>query len=299
MTDHPKGDTMTILITGARGKIGRGVLLRLHAAGHRLRASSREPQHLSVPTGVETVLLDLAKPDTFDAALNGVTRVFLYAEPEGIDSFVRAAETAGVHHVVLLSSSAALSPTAMDNPLGRHHVLVERALLASTIPVTLLRPDAFASNALGWLPAIQAGRPVEQAYPDANVAPIHEDDVADVALVALTTDRLTGQAVTLTGPRSISLREQIGVLADQLGRDVVVRELTRVEAEENMAHYMPTEFVTALLDFWAGAAEPATVNDAERVTGKPARTFEQWVEEHLAAPHLLRRTQQKALIPSP
>ena len=46
---------------------------------------------------------------------------------------------------------------------------------------------------------------------------------------------------------------------------------------------MPAEFVASLLDFWAGAiAEPAKVNDAERVTGKPARTFEQWVEEHLA-----------------
>jgi uncharacterized protein YbjT (DUF2867 family) len=278
-----KGTIVTILITGARGKVGRGVLLRLHATGHRLRASSRDAQHLSVPDGVDKVPLDLAKPDTFEAALAGVTRVFLYAEPEGVDEFVQAAEAAGVEHVVLLSSSAALSPTAMDDPLGRHHVLVERALQASSIPVTLLRPDAFAGNALAWLPAIRAGGPVEQAYPDANVAPIHEDDIADVAQVALTGDRLTGQAVTLTGPRSISLREQIGLVADRLGYDVVVRELTRAEAEEKMAQYMPAEFVASLLDFWAGAtAGPATVDDAERVTGKPARTFEQWVEEQLA-----------------
>jgi uncharacterized protein YbjT (DUF2867 family) len=273
---------LSILITGARGRVGRGVLLRLHAAGHDLRASSRDPQHLSVPDGVETVPLDLTKPDTFDAALDGVTRVFLYAEPDGVDDFVRAAEAAGVEQVVLLSSSAALSPTAMDNPLGRHHVLVERALLASTIPSTLLRPDAFAGNALAWLPAIRAGGPVEQAYPDANVAPIHEDDIADVAHLALTTDWLTGQAITLTGPRSISLREQIGVIADRLGCDVVVRELTRAEAEERMAHHMPEKFVAALLDFWAGATgQPAQVSDAERVTGEPARTFEQWVDEQL------------------
>jgi uncharacterized protein YbjT (DUF2867 family) len=277
---------MTVLITGARGKVGRGVLLRLHADGHHLRASSRDPRHLNVPGGVETVPLDLTEPGTFGAALDGVTRVFLYAEPEGAGDFVRAAEAAGVEHVVLLSSSAALSPTAMDNPLGRHHVLVERALLASAVPVTLLRPDAFAGNALGWLPAIRAGGPVEQAYPDASVAPVHEDDIADVAHVALTGDRLTGQAVTLTGPRSITLREQIGVIADRLGSGAVVRELTRAEAEEKMAQYMPAGFITALLDFWAGAtAGPAQVNDAERVTGRPARTFEQWVDEHLATHH--------------
>ncbi|MEH1125014.1 SDR family oxidoreductase [Micromonospora sp. CPCC 206061] len=76
---------MTTLITGARGTVGGGVLRRLHAAGHVLRASSREPGRLEVPDGVETVLLDLAKPDTFGAALHGIAQVFLYAEPEGID----------------------------------------------------------------------------------------------------------------------------------------------------------------------------------------------------------------------
>jgi uncharacterized protein YbjT (DUF2867 family) len=271
---------MTILITGARGTVGSGVLQRLHAAGHRLRASSREPDRLAVPEGVETVQLDLAKPETFK--LDGVSRVFLYAEPGSIDEFVRAAEAAGVERVVLLSSSAVLSPTAMDSPLGRHHLLVERALLRSGIPVTILRPDAFAGNALGWLPAIRAGGPVEQAYPEAAVAPIHEDDIADVAALALTGDRLAGQALTLTGPRSISLREQIHIVAQRLGRDVRVRELTRAEAEEQMARFMPAEFVTSLLDFWAGAvAGPATVSDAERVTGKPARAFEQWADERL------------------
>jgi uncharacterized protein YbjT (DUF2867 family) len=248
-----------------------------------VRASSRQPERLDVPNGVETAQLDLAKPDTFDAALRGVARVFLYAEPEGIDEFVRAAQAAGVTHIVLLSSSAALSPTALDDPLGRHHALVERALLESGIPVTILRPDAFASNAFGWLEAIRVGGPVEQAYPDANVAPIHEDDIADVAVVALTEDRLVGQAITLTGPRSMSLCEQISVVADRLGRDIVVRELTRAEAEAKMAQFMPAEFVASLLDFWASAiGEPATISDAEQVTGKPARTFEQWVDEHLA-----------------
>ncbi|RSM64348.1 hypothetical protein DMB66_20845 [Actinoplanes sp. ATCC 53533] len=271
---------MTILITGARGTVGGGVLRRLHATGHRLRAASREPDRLAVPEGVETALLDLAKPES--GALDGVSRVFLYAEPEGIDEFVRAAEAAGVERIVLLSSSAVLSPTAMDSPLGRHHLLVERALLRSGIPVTILRPDAFAGNAFGWLPAIRAGGPVEQAYPEAAVAPIHEDDIVDVAVLALTGDRLADQTLTLTGPRSISLREQIHVIAHRLGCEVRVRELTRAEAEEKMARSMPAEFVTSLLDFWAVAvAGPATVSDAERVTGKPARTFEQWADERL------------------
>lgn len=62
-----------------------------------------------------------------------------------------------------------------------------------------------------------------------------------------------------------------------------MRELTRAEAEERMAQYMPAEYVASLLDFWAGAvAAPAPVSDARSITGRPARTFEQWVDEHVS-----------------
>jgi uncharacterized protein YbjT (DUF2867 family) len=275
---------MTILITGARGTVGGGVLRRLHAAGHTLRASSRQPERLRLPADVETVPLDLARPDTFAAALRGVSQVFLYAEPDGVDDLARAAEAAGVRHIVLLSSSAALRPDAETDPLGRHHLLVERALARSAVASTILRPGAFAGNAYGWSHAIQAGGPVELAYPEARVVPIHEDDIADVAVVALTGETLTGQAVTLTGPEALTLREQVGEIAVRLGRDIPLRELTRAEAEQQLGRFMPAEFVDSLLDLQAGSVGTVPeISDAERITGKPARAFGQWVEEHLDA----------------
>ncbi|MEV6264968.1 NAD(P)H-binding protein [Streptomyces sp. NPDC051784] len=276
---------MTVLVTGARGGVGRRVLDRLHTAGHTVRASSRTPAELSVPAGVDVRRLDLNSPDTFEAALHGVVKVFLYAEAEGAKEFFAAAHGAGVRHIVLLSSSTVEGPDAAADPLARHHAVVEDALSASALPSTVLRPGAFAGNALGWSHAIRAGQPVELPYPDAHTAPVHEDDIADVAAAALTGETLIGRTLTLTGPRSLTFREQLAVLAELLGREIPVRELTREQAVEGMGRFMPAPVLTSLLAQWAAAVgKPAgTTGTVRDVTGRPGRTFRQWAGENLGA----------------
>jgi uncharacterized protein YbjT (DUF2867 family) len=59
---------------------------------------------MGFPPGSEVVTADLENPETLPAVLDGAQRVFLYTKPEGIDGFVTTAESAGVQHVVLLSS---------------------------------------------------------------------------------------------------------------------------------------------------------------------------------------------------
>ena len=82
---------MTILVTGARGHVGRAVLDALVAAGQDVRASSRDATTLDVPAA--TVSADLEDASTLDAALDGVSSVFLYTRPQGIDGFVKAGIT--------------------------------------------------------------------------------------------------------------------------------------------------------------------------------------------------------------
>lgn len=275
---------MTILVTGARGNVGRRVLHRLHAAGHRLRASGRVPGDLSVPPGVEAVELDLTRPATFGAALSGVDSAFLYAEPEGAKDLFEAAARAGVRHVVLLSSSTVSGPAAASDPLALHHAAVEDALAASAVPGTVLRPGAFASNALGWSHAIAAGQPLRIPFPDAHTAPVHEDDIADVAVAALGGASFAGRTLTLSGPRSLTFRDQLAVLGALLGREIPLHELTREEAAEEFGRFMPAAVLTSLLDLWeASVGRPVEVHDVEAVTGRPGRTFESWVREHLDA----------------
>ncbi|MFE2326755.1 NAD(P)H-binding protein [Streptomyces sp. NPDC059385] len=278
---------MTVLITGARGNIGRAVLARLHSAGLTVRAASADTSRLTVPDGVEVVPLALDGPGTpeeYEAALRGVRQVFLYPQPAGIHGLVKAAEAAGVEHVVLLSSSSVAGPDAENDPLAGHSLKVERALADSGLTRTFLRPDAFAGNALAWARSIGRSEPVRLAYPDAHIAPIHPEDIADIAVKALTGDFLRGRAVTLTGPESLTFREQLAVLADVIGRPIPVEHITRAEAERQMGAHMPATVVGSLLDLWEAADHrPAAIADTTAtLLGRPARTFRQWAEENSA-----------------
>ncbi|MEU3647166.1 NAD(P)H-binding protein [Lentzea sp. NPDC034063] len=273
---------MTILVTGARGNVGRRVLQRLYAAGHSLRASGRNPAELDVPEGVETVALDLNDPETFVAALAGVSKVLLYAEPDGIVKFLDEAEKAGVEQIVLLSSNTVGLPGADQDPLAHHHLLVEEAVVTSGLSYTILRPGAFMSNAFGWSYSLQAGDTIDQVFPEAQVAPVHEDDIADVAVVALTEKKLQDEIVDLTGPESLTFRQELEIVGDVLGRKLVINGLTREEGEAQMSNFVPPPVLTSLLNQWEAAVGVVadTSATAERITGKPARTFRQWVEEH-------------------
>ncbi|MFJ8435863.1 NAD(P)H-binding protein [Kitasatospora sp. NPDC094019] len=273
------------LVTGARGQVGRGVIARLHAAGHAVRAASARPADVTVPDDVECAELALDRPETFESALRDVRQVFLYPQPAGIHAFAEAAEAAGVEHVVLLSSSSVLGSDAENDALASHSLLVERALAASDLTSTFLRPDAFASNSLGWAYFIGRGLPIQLAHPDAHIAPIHPDDLADITAEALTGSSLTGSAPVLTGPESLTFREQLATLAGALGHEIPVERISRAEAEEQMGRRMPAPAVTSLLNLWEAATHgPAPVHDTTlTLLGRPARTYHQWAQENTAA----------------
>ncbi|GAA4601026.1 NAD(P)H-binding protein [Actinoallomurus liliacearum] len=266
---------MTVLITGSRGAVARNLIGLLRERGHALRAAS------SRPADPDTVRCDLTDPSTFATALKGVTSVFLYAEPSRIDAFIEEAAGAGVEHVVLLSSSAVLAPDAADSPVARTHLDVERALDASSIPATSLRPGSFASNALAWS-RLLPGRPISLPFPGAHSDPIHEADVAEAALAVLTDPGPGGRPYTLTGPESLTFAEQIDILSRVTGRPFSVRHVTREEWKSEMADHVPAAFADSLLDWWeAHDGSPVELTASVReLTGRPARTFATWARDH-------------------
>lgn len=270
---------MSILVTGGRGAVARGLSALLAARGIPHRLGSREPDR------PDTVHCDLTDPATFPGALAGIRSVFLYAEPAAIDAFVKEAVTAEVEHVVLLSSSSVLSPDAADSPLSASHLAVEQALSASPLRSTLLRPGSFASNALGWAWSLKSGRPVHLPYPGAYCDPVHEADLAEAAFAVLTDPALGGRAYTLTGPQSLTFATQLAILGRALGRAIPFEAVTAEQWKSGVDGYIPGPYADALLDFWAAAdGVPAELTDSvERLTGHPARTFETWAQDHADA----------------
>ncbi|MFI1971435.1 NmrA family transcriptional regulator [Streptomyces cinnamoneus] len=277
---------MTILVTGSRGRVARALIGLLHDRGHAVRASSREAGDLGLPAGTEVVRCALDDPSTFPAALEGVSSVFLYAEPAHIDAFVEEAAQAGVQHVVLLSSVAALFPDAASHLIGRPHLLVEQALTEAPFTSTFLRPGSFATNTLGWAHSIKATGSVNLPHPAAHSDAVHEADLAEAALAVLTDSALAGAAYELSGPESLTFEEQIDRLAHVTGRAITVNVVSPEEWKQEVSAFMPAPFADTLLDLWRrteGVPLPVTGAAAvAKLTGHPARSFTTWAEDHAA-----------------
>ncbi|WP_433799002.1 NAD(P)H-binding protein [Actinomycetospora sp. CA-084318] len=274
---------MTVLVTGARGAVGSSVRAGLLAAGVDVRAAGRDPQVLPDDASAR-VRLDLAAPSSFGPALEGVDRAFVYVTGD-LRAFADAAVAAGVRHAVLLSSEA-VAADADPEPGGiaAHHAEAEAALREAGIPTTALRPGAFAGNTAQWSRGIAAGV-VELPYPNSATSPIDERDIADVAVAALLAEP-ADESPRLSGPESLTLAEQVGLVAERVGRPIEVRAVDPERAREQMARFAPAGVVDSLFRYWReGDGVPATVTDeVERRTGHPARSYRTWLQECFTAP---------------
>ncbi|PXX59887.1 uncharacterized protein YbjT (DUF2867 family) [Nocardia tenerifensis] len=271
-----------ILVTGGRGAVAASLSKSLRAECLSVQVGSARPDRL--PAETSAVACDLTDPETFPAALAGVSSVFLYAEGSTIDEFVSAASEAGVEHIVLLSSSAVLDPDADANPIAKAHRTAELGLADAPMTVSVLRPGAFAGNARGWSWSIKAGDPIRLPYPNAYTDPIHEDDIAACAHALLTAPTHRGTHHTLTGPESLTFTEQIDRLAEVIGRPVAVERVTPGAWKQEMAERLPASYADALLDYWRSRdGVPTEITGAvTTLTGRPARTFTSWLEENAA-----------------
>lgn len=272
---------MTILVTGARGSLGGRVLARLAGAGHPVRGTARDAGALDLPEGAEPAELDVTATGPWPA-LRGVTELFLYTVRGDAGPFLAAAREAGVRHVVLLSSPAAYDVGEFDQPIGLIHRAMERAVADSGLPHTVVYPSWLATNARrDWGDQLRAEGRIAMAHPDAQVNPVHPDDVAEVAVALLTGTRHRARRLVVTGPASVRQRDLVEVLGKVLGKAIPVDELTREQAIAARPPWLPEEILTTLLDVSAQAVGvPAAVtNTIERVTGHPARPFADWARQ--------------------
>lgn len=268
---------MTVLVTGARGAVSAGVLRRLTGAGITVRLASSTPRP-------DQTLLNLHDPATFAAALRGVSQVFLYANAPTAADFATAAATAGVEHIVVLSSNAVTTVADPDlNPMAAPFLAAETALRAGPVTVTVLRPGSFSSNTRQWLHGIRAQRAVDLPYPAARVEAVDEGDVAEVAYHTLTDPELRGATLDLTGPDAISLAEQVHALSTALGETITVNRITREHWKQSVNQYVTDDYAEALLNYWqALELHPASINATiSDITGRPATSFHTWAHNNI------------------
>jgi uncharacterized protein YbjT (DUF2867 family) len=264
----------TFLVLGATGKTGRRVAQRLTARGYRVRAGSRS----------SATRFDWTNRTTWPAALDGVDAVYLSYQPDliargapdDIAVFTRMARDAGVSRLVLLSGRGEPEAAACA-----------QIVRDSGIPATILVCSWFAQNFSEDFLAdgVVAGGvvvPVETvAEPFVDV-----DDIADVAVAALTEDRHAGRTYELTGPRLLTFAEATAAIADALGRDIAFVPVTPDDYRAAiMAAQLPQEYVdlvTTLFGTLFDGRNASVVHGVVDVLGRPPRDFTEFAKNAVA-----------------
>jgi uncharacterized protein YbjT (DUF2867 family) len=265
---------MTVLVIGATGDVGRHVVSGLVSHGASVRALARGSA--SFPSEVEVVRGDLTDPASLRPALSGVRSVFLLWP--GFDA-TGASDVVDLlagepRHVVYLSAINVRDDSSDNGVWGQVEGLLERSGLAWTF----LRAGGFATNTLMWAEQIRAEGVVRWPYGQAARSLIHERDIADVAVRALLEPGHVGAKYVLTGPESLTQAEQVRIIGSVVGTSARWEDMDLAAARSLLG-----DFADQALPYWSSlvtAPEPVTRTVAE-VTGHPARTFTQWVREHV------------------
>jgi uncharacterized protein YbjT (DUF2867 family) len=255
--------------------------------GVKVRAVTRDPASAVLPEGAEIVAGDPSHPQTLEAALRGVEAIFLVPRALGdaTAELLQLAAAQGVERAALVSATTVQFGGGYERFADGFRA-VEDAVKASGLRWTILRCADFAANAMVWAPQIRSGGVVRGAYGDATTSPIHERDVAAVAVRALANGGHAGHSYVLTGPQPLNQRDRVRVIGEAIGREVSWVEVSPEQIRRAMtAQGLPDEVPDRLLGYLADHVErpgPSSA-DVERVLGRPALTFAEWATGHATA----------------
>ncbi len=279
-----------LLITGGTGSNGQELIKLLSSRGVSLRAMVRNPEKatsLRLP-GVELVPGDFGDAASLKSALQGVTKAFLLAPAvEEIDkierAFIDAAQAVGVKQIVNLSAVGA----GIDVPhrFGLWHGRTEQYLKQSGMQYTILRPNFFLQNLLGFAGMVKGGT----LYVPAGTEKAPFVDIRDIAAVAaacLTEPGHEGQTYDVTGPVALGYADIAKAFTTVLGRTVTYVDVPPEAALKSMTDGgMPRWFAEAVNELTAGmkAGQFSAVSTVvERIGRKKPVSIEQFIQENIA-----------------
>jgi uncharacterized protein YbjT (DUF2867 family) len=277
MTEQTQGVTEmkqgTTLVLGGRGKTGRRVVERLAARGVPTRVGSRfgEPP------------FDWEDPSTWAPALDGVASAYVSYHPdiaipgavEKVRSFAELALEHGVRRLVLLSGRG-------EEEAQR----AEQAVQETGADWTILRSAWFMQNFSEdfLLEPIVGGEVVLPAGGELDPF-VDADDIADVAVAALTDDRHIGELYELTSPRLLTFAEAVGEIASATGREIRYVPVSLEEYAAGAAEFgVPAEFVEFLTYLFGEVlGRSAYLGDGvQRALGREPRDFSAYARQTAA-----------------
>lgn len=282
---------MTILVTGATGRIGRQLVRQLVDRGADVRVLVRDPAKADFPAAVTVAQGDMLDVDALRAAFSGVRTLFLLNGVAG-DEFTQAlialnlAREAGIERVVYLSVLHA------DRFVNVPHFAVksgaERMIEQMGFSATILRPAYFMDNE-SMVKDVIVGHGL---YPipigGKGVAMVDARDIAEVAAIELIRRNdapatLPVETINLVGPDTLTGPQLASIWSDTLGRPVAYGGDDPTPFEDNFAKFMPKWMayeMRLMAERYVSDGMVPEAGDVERLTailGRPLRTYRDFV----------------------
>lgn len=260
-----------ILVLGGTGKTGRRIVERLRSRGRAVRVGSRSADPV----------FDWARKDTWDDALTCVSSIYISYAPDlaiprardAIAALVWRAKLHGVKRLVLLSGRGeeeAQTCEAIVQDSGLEWTIVRASWFAQNFS-----EGAFADMVPGGTIALPGGDTPEPF--------VDLDDVADVALAALTEQRHEGETYEVTGPRLMTLHDVARDLADATGRHIDYMDVPHDAFIGQLADSGAPEEIVWLLDYlfstMLDGRNASLADGVERALGRPPRDFSHYAQD--------------------
>jgi len=225
-----------IAVTGASGQLGRLVMENLLAEvkPSQLIAIVRSPEKVADlrQRGVEIRQADYAKPETLQAALDGVKKLLLISSSEvGQRSIqhknvITAAKEAGVQ---LLAYTSILHADTSPLPLRLEHLETEKFIQASSLPAVILRNGWYTENYAASIPAALEYSALFGCAGEGRISSAARSDYAAAAAKVLLADNQSGKVYELAGDASYTLKEFAEELTNQSGKSIEYKNLPQNE----------------------------------------------------------------------
>lgn len=276
-----------VLVTGASGNVGRAVVTTLKSKGIAVKAASRDPGKLSPCPGVEAVAFDYTNQATHGLAMEGVDGLVLIAPPLDSEApaklkpVIDTAKSKGIRHIVLIS---ALGVDAVEQAPLR---VVERYLMSSGVPYTILRPNFFMENfSTGFLaPMVKQGR-IFLAAAEGRTSFISVGDIAEVVVTAFQKE-LVSKEYNLTGPEALGHSAVAAIISKVSGRTIAYQAIPEEAMLKGLRDTgMPdgaVQYVGVLYSAVRAGYTAAITPDVQNITGRTPTRFEDFARRSTIA----------------
>ena len=284
---------MRHLVLGGTGTVGGLVVSGLLEKGEKVKVVTRDANRAkSLPEGVETVIGDLTKPETYDAIFRDYDSLFLLTANgpsdllEGLAAVAEARRTKA-RRVVHLSIHDV--EKGLDAPHFASKIAVEAALKDGGLDWTILRPNNFYQNDHWFKDAILQYGVYPQPLGGAGVSRVDTRDIGEAAVRALTEPGHSRKTYTLAGPDPLTGEGCAKAFADALGKKVAYAGDDLDAWAKTMAPYLPSWAVfdyRLMYDMFQKKglkATPAQLEETRAIVGHAPRRFADFVKECVAA----------------